>query len=384
MKIIRIVILSLILFNLPALALFTISPSLGSLLSYTTIGMLAFYYLLEKKTTPNWWIIILALFYFTISSFQYYYEAKFFFNDIIKYFVFVIGGYELVKRVSKETLFLFILIGTLSIAFEAVFINSPYGRYSGFYLNPNEAGFMCISGYSLVYSLKNTSLKLIGQFVFTLMGLLTFSRTFIVIWILLNLLSLKISIKNIRFLGIGMLIFSTLIIIDQAVGLNNPRFEQLKHILNNEKVSTQEINDDSRMSTWAQFYDKIFESPFFGSGYGTFTGGTGELGVHNSYLMIIGEAGIIPFAIFIAYFGHLFYWSIYFFKKTPYLIMQTIALSMFLLTDHNFFHLYHVVLVTMWIQYQIVIQKNLLLAEDDSTQNSLIESDSNIEQIVQE
>ena len=63
MKIIKIVLSVLILWNLPSLALFAISPSLGSALSYTTIVLLVIYYLFETKTTPNWWILILALLY---------------------------------------------------------------------------------------------------------------------------------------------------------------------------------------------------------------------------------------------------------------------------------------------------------------------------------
>lgn len=359
MRIIRIVLLLLILWNLPSMALFAFGSNLGSLLSYATIGLLALYYLLEKKTTFNWWIIIISFLYFTISSFQYYGITNEIILDAIKYFVFVVGGYELVKNVSKSELYVIILIGSLSIAIEALFFTINYGRYSGFYLNPNQAGFMCIYGYSLVFSLKNSNLKLLGQFVFTLLGLLTFSRTFILIWLLLNLISLKISIKNIRILGVGILIFTSLVFIDESIGLNNPRFEEFKNVLSNKKVSGGEISNDSRMDTWSQFYDKIFESPIFGNGYGTFSGKTGYLGVHNTYLMIIGEAGFIPFLLFIGYFGYLFYWSIYFFKTHPYLIMQIIALAVFLLTDHNFFVNYFMTFVAMWIQYQIIAQKKL-------------------------
>lgn len=373
MKIIRIALLLLILWNLPSMALFAIGPGLGSLLSYSTIALLAIYYLFETKTKPNWWIIIIALLYFTISSLQYYGPPLIFIFETVKYFILVIGGYELVKRVGKEELFFFILLGSLSIGIEAIFFPSNFGRYSGFYLNPNEAGFICISGYSLVYSLKN-KLKILGQFVFTLIGLLTFSRTFILIWLVLNLISLKISLKNIRILGIGILIFSALIFIDEAIGLNNPRFEQLKSFTNNKDVSTEELSDDSRMATWAEFYDKIFESPIFGSGYGTFSAKTGLLGVHNTYLMIIGEAGIIPFILFIGYFGYLLYWSIYFFKKTPFLIMQTIALAVYSLTDHNFFVNYFMTFIAMWIQYQIVVQKKLRYNNEDLIEINKIEN----------
>ncbi len=354
MKILRYICLALIMLNLPATALVAFGGTAGSVLSYLTILLLAFYYFLEKKTEPNWWLLAIAILYFTISSLQYSGSFTFYGLDFIKYLIFVICGYELAKRVTANELYVFLFIGALSIGLEALLLTNDFGRYSGFYLNPNVAGFICIYGYSFIYGLKSTTLKLIGQFLFTLMGLLTFSRTFIVIWILINLISLKISVKNIRIFGIGFLIFSTLLVIDETVGLNNPRFEQLKNIVNNENVSTQEISEDSRTATWAKFYDQVLESPFFGNGYGTFSGKLGVLGAHNTYLMILGEAGIIPFALFLGYIGFLFYWSYHFFKQSPNLIMQTISLSVFLLANHNFFTFYYMSFSAIWIQYQII------------------------------
>ena len=353
MKIIKYICLVLILFNLPSFGLMAFGGGIGTALSYGTIFMLFIYYALEKKTTPNWWMIIIATLYFLISSLQFYRPATIFIVEVIKYFIFIIGGYELTKRVNNTELYVFLLIGALSIGVEALYFTSDFGRYSGFYLNANVAGFISIYGYSITYGIKNKTLKLIGQFVFTLMGLLTFSRTFIVIWLLLNIISLKISIKNIKIFGIGFLIFATLLFIDQVVGLNNPRFEQLKNIVNNENVSSQEISEDSRTETWALFYDQIFESPLIGSGYGTFSGKTRVMGVHNTYLMIIGEAGILPFLLFLIYIGYLFFKSFIFFKKAPYLIMQTISLAIFLLANHNFFTFFYMTFAAMWIQYQI-------------------------------
>jgi O-antigen ligase len=208
--------------------------------------------------------------------------------------------------------------------------------------------------------MKKPGLKLLGQFIFTLAGLLTFSRTFIVIWLLINVISLKISLKNLRIFGIGFLIIGTLFFIDEVVGLNNPRFEQLKSILNNESVSSEEISDDSRTDTWAKYYDRIMDSPLIGNGYKTFASkdNDGE-GVHNTYLRIIGEAGIIPFLLFIAYMLYLMFWSLFYFNKAPNLIMQFIALALFLMANHNFFTFYYVSFAAMWIQYQIYFYKNI-------------------------
>jgi len=372
-KIIKYITLALILFNLPSVGLFAFGGGVGSALSYATMFMLAVYYALAKKTAPNWWMLIIALSYFTISSLQFTGGTTVFLLEVIKFFVFLICGYELTKSITINELYTFLIIGALSIGYEALVLTNDYGRYSGFYLNANVAGFVCIYGYSVIYGLKHTTLKLMGQFIFTLMGLLTFSRTFIVIWLLLNLISIRISIKNIRIFGIAFLIFSALIAIDQAVGLNNPRFEQLKNIVTSENnVSSEEISEDSRTETWARFYDQIIEAPLFGNGYGTFTAKSGTpLGVHNTYLVLLGEAGLFPFLMFLGYIGYLFYWSFQFFKKAPHLIMQTISLSVFLLANHNFFNFYYIAFAAFWIQYQLTELK-----EQESTETKQLHYDT--------
>jgi O-antigen ligase len=357
-KIIKYITFGLVILNLPSVGLVAFGGGVGSLLSFITIFFLTLFYFLEKKTTPNWWLIIISLLLYTIGGLQYTGLASDFIYDAIKFFIYLVAGYELAKNISISEYNIFILIGALSVILEAVLLTSDFGRYSGFYIKPNEAGFVCITGYATTYGLKNVSRKMLGQFIFTLAGLLTFSRTFIVIWLLLNVISLRISIKNIRIFGLGFLIIGSLFFIDEVVGLNNPRFDQLKSIVNNEEVSTEEISEDSREDTWAKFYDKILDAPFIGNGYGTFSGKTGVKGVHNSYLMVIGEAGILPFLLFIAYFGYLFVMSIIYFNKKPNLIMQYIALAMFLLANHNFFTFYYVSFAAMWIQYQIELARS--------------------------
>ena len=370
MNLLKYVTFALVILNLPSIALVNYGGTVGGLLSYSTIGLLALYYFFEKKTTPNWWLFIISLLFFVISSLRYEGPALVFIFDAIKYFIYLIAAYELAKHISTAEFNLFLLIGALTVPLEAILYTSDFGRYAGFYINANVAGFICITGYASTYGLKNVSMKLLGQFLFTLAGLLTFSRTFIVIWLLINLISLKISIKNIRIFGLGFLIIATLFFIDEVVGLNNPRFQQLKAATNNESVSSEELSEDSRADTWAKFYDKILESPLIGNGYGSFSGKEGHgLGVHNSYLMVIGEAGILPFILFVAYIVYLMVMSFVYFNKKPNLIMQTIALSMFLLANHNFFTFYYVSFAAMWIQYQIYVAKT----EDENVDKAVID-----------
>ncbi len=354
MKILKYTILTLILLHLPAALLQWTGGAIGTVSSYGSFLLLLLYYAFIEKTSFNTWMLVLGFTYYLISSFNYVGDTDYFVFTAIKYFIVIISGYELMKRVNKTELFYFLLIGALSVGINAIFFPSKFGRYSGFYLNPNVAGFICIFGYGLTYGVRNITIKLSGQFIFTLMGLLTFSRTFIVIWLLINLISLKISIKNIRIFAIGALIFGTLLVIDEFVGLNNPRFQQLKSLVNNEDVSSEELSEDSRTATWARYYPDILEAPVFGNGYGALAGELGvKAGVHNSYLLVVGEAGIIPFFIMIALFIYFIHWGMKLFKEAPNIIMQTIGLAAFLLANHNFFNFYFIPFSCMWLYYQI-------------------------------
>ena len=87
--------------------------------------------------------------------------------------------------------------------------------------------------------------------------------------------------------------------------------------------------------------------------------------------MVLGEAGILPFILFVLYIGYLLVMSIFYFNKKPNLIMQSIALSLFLLANHNFFTFYYVSFAAMWIQYQIEVAKNDIKTDKIEEENTL-------------
>lgn len=357
MKLLKLSIFGIIALNLAAAGVAFYGFTVGGLVNALSFGLLLLFFFIEAKniSKPNFWLLGIGFLYYFFSSFNYLGDSNYFIFASVKYAVIVFCGYELIKRITQNELFYFLLIGSISIGIHALFFPSNFGRYSGLYLNPNLAGFVCIFCYSLIFGLKKQKLRLISQFVVSLMGFLTFSRTFIVLWILLNLISIKISIKNIRVFAIGFGIFFTLIIIDESVGLKNPRFQQLRALASNEEVSTSELNEDSRVDTWARFYDLILEKPILGNGYGTFQGITSksQIGAHNTYLLVLGESGFIPFLLFLVYIGYLLIRSFGVFKDEPHLFLLMICLSMFLLTNHNFFNFYYITFLTMWTQFEI-------------------------------
>jgi O-antigen ligase len=213
-------------------------------------------------------------------------------------------------------------------------------------------------GFALTYSLKNKYTRTLVQIICTIAGIITFSRTFIIIWILINILSIRISIKNIRILAVGAALFVALITFGELFKLNMIRLKQFSSILNNEEGAVTAANDDSRSDTWAQYYDNILEKPLLGNGYGALSGyGIYPTGAHNSFIMVLGEGGIIPFIVFTGIYLYILYCGIKLFDYSPHIIMQGIAIFLFLLTFHNYWDNLYIVLITLWIYKETKIKK---------------------------
>lgn len=354
-NIIKYISLSLVLLNAPSIALSAFGSSMGSLFSVLTFGMPILYAILVKRITFLVIFLAIGLSYFLVSGIQFFrgVESEYF-AYFIKFLIIVVLGGEIVKNTSKKELLWILMIGASSIVLNAVFFSNDYGRYSGFYIDPNVAGFICISGYGLTYGLDRGKLKLLGQFLFTFAGFLTFSRTFILLWLLVNLISLKLNPKNIKILLTGAAVIILLISFSAVLRLNTTRFNQLKALVSNEKVSTQELNEDSRTDTWAAFYPYVIDKPIFGNGFGAFQGGgVHRIGSHNSYLLIIGEAGIFAFLIFVGVQIYMIYYGVVLLHTKPIILMMGLGIAIFLLTNHNYFITYYIILVSMWVVTQI-------------------------------
>lgn len=183
------------------------------------------------------------------------------------------------------------------------------------------------------------------------MGLLTFSRTFILLWVIINLISIKISIKNINKLLLGAGLLFALVAYNSFLPVKNPRLSQLANTLSGDTNAAKDLNEGSRFETWGHFYDFILEKPLFGHGFEAFGGGGlgGFLGVHNTYLKVLGEAGIIPFFLLVFYFLHLIKRSYEHFYKAPHLFFMSICLASLLTTNHNFFTDGYLIFMALWI-----------------------------------
>ncbi|WP_405415789.1 O-antigen ligase family protein [Maribacter sp. Asnod1-A12] len=365
-KFIRYLTISIILWNLPSFILIYGSSTISSLISYFSFGLILLYTIVNGKSGNDKPLLIFGILFFTLSSLaeqKYMPEFLEFIIIIIKYFIIIWGGYEIMKHSTKKEIWIIMLIGSLSIIGNMFLFNDPkadYGRYSGFYLDPNNAGLICLIGFSITYAMPK-KYRLVGKLLFTILGLLTFSRTFILSWLLINLLSIRLSFKNARMLLFGFGLLSMLLIFNEFLPVKNQRLEQIGAVFSGDSKKAAGINKDSRWHTWSRYFEPLFENPLSGNGYGSFgsKGIKAPVGVHNTYLLIWGESGILPIIIFILYIIYLLYEGNKVFKSSPHLLMMTLALSIFILTNHNFLTNYYSILLYVWIHLKIKEKSNL-------------------------
>lgn len=369
MKILRYSVLILILLSIPSFALAYINENVGAILSYLSIGiMMLYYFLAEKKGKPLFPFLFLGFSYFTIAGLGYGYDGvdtNYYFINFAKFILVIICGVEILKKTTLNEIYIILIFGALSIICHAVFFSSidvvfgaSYGRFSGFYLNPNTAAVICLAGFSLSFGIKNAKLRIIGQLIFSFAGILTLSRYFIVTWILLNLISVIVNKKNLIAPLIGVVVLIFIISFSSSnFKLNTDRFEALQSIFNNtEKVRIETITNNSRNDTWAQYYDILLSKPFFGNGYKKLQGGQFGIkseGVHNTYLLVLGEAGLLPFFVLLWIVVSMLLKGLREYKTKLHYFFLSIVVSTFLLVSHTYFELFGYVFITLFLYLKL-------------------------------
>lgn len=349
-KIISFVVLSLTLLNIPTIVLETLSISISSPISYLLFSLLAFLIFTNKIKYPKTVIIlaITASLYFFISALQYNGDYIILILLYIKFLLYLFGLYIAIRKIDQNIIIVLLLLGAITIVLDTLYFRfndfqgigyvSQYGRYAGFYLNPNTASMICLFGYALTIT-KINYWKLL-TIAFTFFGFLTLSRTFIATWFLITTIYLFYNRKYIgkTFLFLIVSAFS-LITFSKELNLDTDRFEFLVNLFSGQ-INTEVLKDDSRQDQWAKFYDLVVDSPIIGNGFQTFSTSLtdiNEQGVHNSFLLIFGESGFLPFLLIITVFLFLFKKCYNLRKKNLTLLLLIVVLFMQFLVSHNFF-----------------------------------------------
>lgn len=359
MQILKLSILILFLWNVPGYLLAYFSPALGSLSSYASSGLLLLYFFLvrdkHKLLIP---FILLGVLYFSICSIHFEgHGVSEFMKEFIKFLIVVVCAGEIFHRTPKKEIYLILIVGGLSIIINAVVFPlananfyPTYGRYSGFYLNPNFAGSICSVGYALSYAIGHKWQRIGGQLIFTLAGIFTFSRTFILVWLIITAVAIYRDKKNLKAPLVGAVVLILVFTFSSKLSLNTQRFNALQSIFGSEKVQTKVIEKDTRAETWALYTDMIIDKPVLGNGYMKMQIKNAKLpGVHNSYLMILGEAGFLPFLLLIGIQIYLLYKSALLFHSHPEYFYISCVVTMSLMVGHGYFRSYFNVLISMFL-----------------------------------
>ena len=217
---------------------------------------------------------------------------------------------------------------SLSILPNIEYLGRIADRFSGFYQSPNSAGE--VGCYTLVLSLallkarRYKKLAYLGLALGAVTAASSLSRSAILISALVLLIFLWWSStkgssgkRNLAamlpgvavVIGVGVLILTNL----EIYGLSEENLDRLHWF---ESMREPGVTGDQRERLWESGLGEIATSPLVGQGIARFHAldrkivcvGTGRLvpcDVHNTYLMLWGEAGIVPLAFLLFGLGYL-------------------------------------------------------------------------------
>jgi O-antigen ligase len=199
-------------------------------------------------------------------------------------------------------------------------------RASGLFENPNEAAMIALYCIVLVVALPSRSIliRLLQGAIAVVALIMTFSKTgMLVLLFLMGLFILtRRSFATLVFSGLGVVAaFSTLWFVfnNDLLNLSWEQRERLSDVLN---IAGGEFNTRSTTGRNVLFelgFGKIWGNLPWGAGLGEFhamEGGIRKiaggielnewLGIHNTYLMILGEGGLVPLLVLAAFLVSLF------------------------------------------------------------------------------
>lgn len=257
---------------------------------------------------------------------------RFYLPSLLVYFSFIVGFYYLCRKYSFEyviqllrallsfniyfTILIFLTPGLSDHLSDQVLGALGDDRLAGLVGNANESGFsavllLCLEYYALRKKLNSSlifysQLSAIGFFL-----IIGFSRTPIIMvlivtfFFLIPKFQLRSIVSSIRYLlVISGVLFGVVLMfnneISELLESQNERVEQIQNLLNGE-ISAQTTGHRSELAQKGM--ELVKKDPIWGNGLMRLKSEVGEIaGVHNQYIFIWGEAGIIPLIFYLFYF----------------------------------------------------------------------------------
>jgi O-antigen ligase len=239
-----------------------------------------------------------------------------------------------------------------------IYVNPPPDvlRFSGFFANPNEAGIVCVTGAafslnSFVISRRWIYLTLAAFF--SVAVLATFSKASMVALLALcsyALIASKASRRAVALLLVALIsgAAATLLIIGTEADLLAE--SQLERIFELSKILALQIDEETstnRIYVWHAALLQITDNVLFlGSGLGSMRAIEGALmeegtwrGVHNFWLMLIGEGGALVLAPFVFFFVRVAWQAARLQRHRIAIVGYLMAFTFDTFSSHNIFEL---------------------------------------------
>ena len=354
-KIVAFVFLVMVILNIPSVVLFTYSSTVSAYLSFLMIflgfTLTIFGVSLFPPLLKSWYLVCILFFLFTLLN----YDGAIapWIIQVSKYTALLFGSYRAIMVLRNRDMYWMFLIGGIFVfldAFyfhwnismnEAIYGNGRTGRYAGLYINANSAGAAMLFGLLVSYK-ENGYYKTMGLLVCSLAGLLSLSRSFMLTLLIYLILSIRLRPKYIVYTLLFGVFVRFLTPFTDLIDLRVDRVELLLSFIQHGTVSTSLVSGDSRSSLLLDYSDLIIDNLFVGNGFDSFRSGemvsTG-LGVHNTYAMVLGEGGVFPFMLFMAFLGYLFVKSVSNFDFQSVKFKTIILVLIQFMISHTFFEI---------------------------------------------
>jgi O-antigen ligase len=301
---------------------------------------------------------------------------------IILAIVCYLSGRELDSVLRVDLIFLkYILLGASgSVWFsDLLFFHYQYpplaaDRYSGFFGNPNEAGIVSVAAMAVVLAkpTKYVFFQLAHVFIITGALFFTFSKSSFLLFFVIIFFYCVLTQKKAVF---AQLAFTSLVVfagwewirslIPELTLSQQVRVDQVLQLVTTGEVSNETTT--GRTFLWNFAIDKISHKFPVAYGFGEFhylEGGIRELGVwqgaHNTYLMVLGEAGFIAFVALVVANVRLLKMSLKY-RSFVFIFFYFIILQWDMMSAHNILGLrFHNMLTGFCLGLILLLQRNTL------------------------